>query len=101
MGGAGSGTNPEQLFAAAYGACFAATIKTIAEAEKKTIGDVRVDAAVSVGVENNLYDLSVRLSVTADETDASTLKGLVEKAKGACPYSRATRGNVETVVEVS
>lgn len=101
MGGAGSGTNPEQLFAAAYGACFAATIKTIAEAEKTTIGEVRVAAAVSVGVENNVYDLIVRLSVEADQTDDVTLRGLIEKAKRACPYSRATRGNVETVVELS
>lgn len=100
MGGKGAGVNPEQLFAAGYGSCFASTLKVIARTSGKPLGEVEVTAEVDVNLNDGAYDLSVRLLVKATGTDTATLKGLIESAKAACPYSRATRNNVTTTVTI-
>ena len=99
LGGSGAGTNPEQLFGAGYAACFATTVEVIAKAEGKAIGGVKVAAEVDMLLEGGTYDLAVRLTVTAD-ADRATLEQIVEKAKSACPYSRATRNTLQTSVRV-
>jgi osmotically inducible protein OsmC len=99
LGGTGEGTNPEQLFGAGYAACFATTLEVIAKSEGKALTGVNVVAEVDMLLENNRYDLAVRLLVNAD-TDRATLEALVEKARGACPYSRATRNTLATTVRV-
>ncbi len=100
LGGDGQGTNPEQLFAAGYGACFAGTLTAIAKAEGKPVSDVEVGAEVDMMLRDGTYDLGVRLAVKAAGVDRATLDALVEKAKLACPYARATRNNVESRVRV-
>jgi Ohr subfamily peroxiredoxin len=101
MGGSGPGTNPEQLFAAGYAACFASTLTAIAQADGTPVKDVAVDAEVDIVLEHGNYDLAVRLFVTAGGTDSPTLDALIAKAKQSCPYSRATFGRVETVVRAA
>ena len=101
LGGTGEGTNPEQLFAAAYAACFASTVQTIAKAERLPIGDVAIRGEVDILLEGTTYDLAVRLFLTADGLDRASLTAVVEKAKAACPYARAIRNNVKTEVTLS
>ncbi|NOU30700.1 MAG: Ohr family peroxiredoxin [Polyangiaceae bacterium] len=101
LGGSGKGTNPEQLFAAGYGACFASTLANVAKAEGELVRNVQVDSAVDLHFDAVNYDLGVRLTVRAEGVDQATLDALVEKAKAACPYSRATRNNVITSVKAS
>ncbi|MFD0684721.1 organic hydroperoxide resistance protein [Actinomadura fibrosa] len=101
MGGSGDGTNPEQLFAAGYAACFASALGAVARATKQDVRDVSVTAEVGIGgdVENG-FGLSVVLRVELPD-DLENGRELVEKAHQVCPYSNATRGNipVELVVE--
>lgn len=101
LGGDGNGTNPEQLFAAGYGACFGSTLATIAKAEGAALRNVHVDSEVDMNNESGNYDLAVRLAVRAENVDRPTLEALVEKAKAACPYSRAIRGNVVTAITIA
>lgn len=101
LGGDGSGTNPEQLFGAGYAACFASTIAHIAKTEGQPVGRVSVDAEVDMLQENGAYDLAVRLVVSADGPSRAALEAIVEKAKVACPYSRATRTTIPTTVRIS
>jgi lipoyl-dependent peroxiredoxin len=101
MGGTGNGTNPEQLFAAGYGACFASTIKAVAVARGKHVEAVEVNAEVDVNLDKGSHGLAVRLTVKAWGVDPATLYALIDGAKAACPYSRATRNNVTTTVTVS
>ncbi|MFC5748011.1 organic hydroperoxide resistance protein [Actinomadura rugatobispora] len=103
MGGSGEGTNPEQLFAAGYAACFASALSAVARAERHDVRDVSVTAEVGIGgdVESG-FGLSVVLRVELpDELAGDTGRALVEQAHQVCPYSNATRGNipVELVVE--
>lgn len=100
MGGDGKGTNPEQLFAAGYAACFASTLAAIAKASGHSLTDVTIAAEVDVGVENGAYDLAIRLVVSGAGVDRATLEPLIERAKSACPYSRATRNNLACAVSV-
>ena len=103
MGGPGGGTNPEQLFAAGYAACFASAIGAVARGTGQDVKDVSVTAEVGIGgsVEAG-FNLSVVLRVELPEALAGEPgRVLVEKAHQVCPYSNATRGNipVELVVE--
>ncbi|MBC8072224.1 MAG: Ohr family peroxiredoxin [Deltaproteobacteria bacterium] len=100
LGGDGDGTNPEQLFGAAYGACFGSTLSTIAKAEGKVLRNVHVDAEVELHSEDGNYGLAVRLGVRAEGVDRPGLEGLIEKAKVTCPYARAVRNNVVTTVSL-
>ncbi|WP_433472834.1 organic hydroperoxide resistance protein [Spirillospora sp. CA-142024] len=101
MGGSGDGTNPEQLFAAGYAACFASALGAVARATRQDVRDVSVTAEVGIGgsVESG-FGLSVVLRIELPD-DLENGSDLVERAHQVCPYSNATRGNipVELVVE--
>ncbi|MFE5011099.1 organic hydroperoxide resistance protein [Streptomyces sp. NPDC056696] len=102
MGGNGQGTNPEQLFAAGYSACFASALGLVGRAAKVDISDAAVTAEVGIGKQGEGFGLAVTLRVELPGTvDAETGRKLVEQAHQVCPYSNATRGNidVELVVE--
>ncbi|MET8697879.1 MULTISPECIES: organic hydroperoxide resistance protein [unclassified Kitasatospora] len=102
LGGSGQGTNPEQLFAAGYSACFASALSLVGRQSKVDTGDISVTAEVSIGRDGEGFGLSVVLRVELPEALAGeTGELLVKKAHEVCPYSRATRGNipVELVVE--
>lgn len=101
MGGDGSGTNPEQLFACGYAACFASTIDFLAKQEKLVLGPIEVTARVSLGkLDGEGYGLAVELDVALPGVAHELAERIVEKAKRNCPYSNATRGNVETHVTI-
>jgi Ohr subfamily peroxiredoxin len=102
LGGNGKGTNPEQLFAAGYAACFASALGGVGRAAKVDTGEVSVTAEVSLNKDDDGFGLSVVLRVELpDELQNDQGRELVEAAHATCPYSKATRGNiaVELVVE--
>ncbi|MET8521479.1 organic hydroperoxide resistance protein [Nocardioides sp. NPDC023903] len=101
MGGAGGATNPEQLFAAGYAACFHSALKLVAGKAKVDMTDSEVVADVSIG-ENGQggFGLAVQLEVTIPGADAATAQQLAEQAHQVCPYSNATRGNIEVKLTV-
>ncbi|MCW2859621.1 MAG: Ohr subfamily peroxiredoxin [Actinoallomurus sp.] len=103
MGGDGAGTNPEQLFAAGYAACFASALNMIAGKKKVDLADAAVTAEVGISPNGaGGFGLSVTLRVELpDDVPAETGRELLEAAHQVCPYSNATRGNipVELVVE--
>jgi lipoyl-dependent peroxiredoxin len=102
MGGAGGeGTNPEQLFAAGYSACFDSALNMVARMGKVKIEGSEVTATVSFGkVEDGGFGIAVKLDVRVLGVDHETAVSLVEAAHGACPYSRATRGNIAVELNV-
>ena len=94
-GPGGAGTNPEQLFAAGYAACFLGAIKFVARQRKVAVpDDASVTAAVGIGPVAVGYALDVELGVSLPGLDRATAQALVEGAHERCPYSNATRGNV-------
>ncbi|MPY64377.1 organic hydroperoxide resistance protein [Streptomyces spongiae] len=102
MGGNGQGTNPEQLFAAGYAACFGSALGLVGRAAKVDVADAAVTAEVGIGKQGEGFALKVTLRVELpDSVDEATGRKLVEQAHQVCPYSNATRGNVpvELVVE--
>ncbi|MFF4753002.1 organic hydroperoxide resistance protein [Streptomyces sp. NPDC002514] len=102
MGGNGQGTNPEQLFAAGYAACFGSALGAVGRQAKVDVSDASVTAEVGIGKQGEGFALKVTLRVELPDTvDAETGRTLVEQAHQVCPYSNATRGNVpvELVVE--
>jgi osmotically inducible protein OsmC len=101
MGGAGGATNPEQLFAAGYAACFHSALKVVAGQEKADVTGTEVSASVSIGtLDNGGFGLAVELDVHAPNLEHDAALALVEKAHQVCPYSNATRGNVEVKLTV-
>lgn len=101
MGGAGGATNPEQLFAAGYAACFHSALKLVAGQEKADVTGTEVSASVSIGtLDNGGFGLAVELDVHAPNLEHDAALALVEKAHQVCPYSNATRGNVEVKLTV-
>ena len=98
MGGPGGGTNPEQLFAAGYAACFHQALKLAAGQEKVGIDDSSVDAAVGIGPDDTSFSLQVSLTVHLPGTDQETADRLSRRAHELCPYSKATRGNLAVTV---
>ena len=100
MGGSGAGTNPEQLFAAGYSACFQGALGVVARQEKADISGSLVTVSVSIGkTEAGGFGLEVAISASIPNVDKATAQALVEKAHQVCPYSNATRGNIK--VELS
>jgi lipoyl-dependent peroxiredoxin len=97
MGGEGGGTNPEQLFAVGYAACFESALGAVARRQKVEVADVAVDSSVSlIPTEERGFKLGVELTVTLPSVeDREQAVALVQAAHGVCPYSNATRGNVE------
>ncbi|OAM74322.1 organic hydroperoxide resistance protein [Devosia elaeis] len=106
MGGNdGPGTNPEQLFAVGYSACFLGALKAVARGEKVKIPDeASIDSAVSFGDNANEggkgFNIAVELKVTLPGFDRAQAEDLVHKAHQICPYSNATRGNVDVTLTV-
>ncbi|WP_406430314.1 organic hydroperoxide resistance protein [Streptomyces sp. NBC_01589] len=102
MGGSGQGTNPEQLFAAGYAACFASALGLVGRQAKIDVSDAAVTGEVGIGKQGEGFGLAVTLRVELPATvDEATGRKLVEQAHQVCPYSNATRGNipVELVIE--
>jgi osmotically inducible protein OsmC len=97
MGGDGGGTNPEQLFAIGYAACFEGAIGVAGRREKVEVGDVSILSQVTLSpTEERGFGLGVRLDVTLPQvTDPDQAVRIVEAAHQVCPYSNATRGNIE------
>jgi len=102
MGGPGGATNPEQLFAAGYAACFHSALKVVAKKAGADAGESEVVADVSIG-ENGEggFGLAVGLEVTLPNVAREDAEKLVEAAHQVCPYSNATRGNIEVTLTVA
>jgi len=100
LGGSGSGyTNPEQLFAAGYAACFDSALSHVVKAGKLTTGTTAVRAHVGIGSNGEGgFGLTVTLEVNVPDVDQAQAESIVEKAHQTCPYSNATRGNIEVVL---
>jgi Ohr subfamily peroxiredoxin len=100
LGGEGDGTNPEELFAVGFAACFEGALGGVARREKLELGDVAIDSKVSLyPTEERGFKLGVELDVTlSDISDTEQAKQIVAAAHKVCPYSNATRGNVEVTL---
>jgi lipoyl-dependent peroxiredoxin len=97
----GTGTNPEQLFAAGYSACFIGAMKAVAGKMKITLpADLAVDAEVDLGPVGAVYGIAARLNVTLPGMDREAAQGLIDAAHKVCPYSNATRGNIDVAVNL-
>ena len=96
LGGNGEGTNPEQLFAAGYAACFGSALGLVGRQAKVDVSDAAVTAEVGIGKQGEGFALKVTLRVELPDTvDEATGRKLVETAHQVCPYSNATRGNID------
>ncbi len=96
MGGTGEGTNPEQLFACGYSACFLGAIKFVAGKEKVAVpADASITGRVGIGPIPTGFGLQVELRISLPGMDREQAQALVDKAHVVCPYSNATRGNIE------
>ncbi len=92
----GEGTNPEQLFAAGYAACFESAVRHVARAKKVKVERSKVSSEVTLGSrDDGGFQIAVRLSISLPEVDRGTAEQLVAAAHLVCPYSHATRGNVQ------
>jgi lipoyl-dependent peroxiredoxin len=99
LGGSGAaGTNPEQLFAAGYSACFGSALGHVARAQKVTTGPVSITANVTIGPVGQAFGLAVELIADIPELPRPQAEALLQAAHKVCPYSNATRGNI--VVDV-
>lgn len=102
LGGAGgAGTNPEQLFAAGYAACFGSALSYVARAQKIVTGPVEITARVGIGPVGAGFGLSVDLVAALPELPREQAVALVEAAHQVCPYSNATRGNIPVTLSVA
>ena len=101
MGGPGGATNPEQLFAVGYAACFHSALKLVAGQAGEDVTGSEVSASVSIGMNDaGGFDLAVELDVSVPDLDRDTVQKLTERAHEVCPYSNATRGNIEVKLTV-
>ena len=97
LGGAGGdGTNPEQLFAAGYSACFIGALRAVSAREKITLPkDVAIDGSVGIGQIPNGFGIEVELKISLPGMDRAEAQALIDKAHVVCPYSNATRNNID------
>ena len=101
MGGSGEGTNPEQLFAAGYSACFLSALHAAGRQQKLDTTDAAVSASVSIGgLDGGGFGLAVELDVYVPNVTREEAEKLAEAAHAICPYSNATRGNIEVTLTV-
>lgn len=101
MGGPGGAyTNPEQLFAAGYAACFDSALQFVILKEGLKQKESYVEASVSIERSGLAFDLSVKLKIFVKDVEPEVVKQLVEKAHQTCPYSKATRGNIPVEFEI-
>ena len=101
LGGKGEGTNPEQLFAAGYSACFGSAVAHIARLQKITTGPIEISASVSIGPVEKGFGLEVELVANIPELARDQAEALVKAAHEVCPYSNATRGNIVVAVRLA
>ena len=103
LGGAGGdGTNPEQLFAAGYSACFLGAMKFVAMRDKIAIpADVSVQGSVGIGPIPTGFGIEVELKISLPGLDRAVAQALVDKAHIVCPYSNATRGNIDVTLTLA
>ena len=101
LGGKGEGTNPEQLFAAGYAACFGSAIAAVARIQKITTGPISVTTKVTLGTIGQGYGLAVELEASLPEMPRDKAEALVAAAHQVCPYSNATRGNIVVDVKLA
>jgi len=102
LGGAGdAGTNPEQLFAAGYSACFLGALKLVASREKLSLpADTQITGAVGIGAIPTGFGIQAALQIRVPGLPREQVQALVEKAHIVCPYSNATRGNIDVTLTV-
>ena len=101
MGGSGEGTNPEQLFAAGYSACFLGAVHAAGRELKLDTTDAAVSASVGIGSNGEGgFGLEVELDVYVPNVSPEEAKQVADKAHTICPYSNATRGNIEVTVAI-
>ncbi len=102
MGGPGGATNPEQLFAAGYAACFQSALAVVGRRQGVDTSESTVEADVTIGtIPGGGYGLAVALRVSIPGADAETTRALAEAAHQVCPYSNATRGNIDVTVSAA
>jgi Ohr subfamily peroxiredoxin len=100
-GSSGTGTNPEQLFAAGWSACFIGAMRRAAASTKIALpADTAVDAEVDLCVTDDAYSLQARLNVSLPGVEREVAEALANAAHQICPYSKATRGNIDVVINV-
>ncbi len=98
-GTSGTGTNPEQLFAAGYAACFVGAMKAVAGMQKITLpADLAIDSSVDLGKVGQAYGIAVKLDVSLPGMERAAAQKLVDDAHQVCPYSNATRGNIDVTL---
>ncbi|MGW1888941.1 organic hydroperoxide resistance protein [Streptomyces sp. NPDC002004] len=98
MGGSGAGTNPEQLFAAGYSACFQGALAVVARQENADVSGSTVTVEVGIGKNDEGFGITAAIRANIPNVDAGTAQALLEKAHQVCPYSKATRGNIEVTL---
>ena len=102
MGGGGGGVNPEQLFAAGYSACFLGAMKFVAGNEKLAVpADTSINATVGIGQIPAGFGIEVQMVVSLPGMDRAVAQALVDKAHQVCPYSNATRGNIDVTITLA
>jgi lipoyl-dependent peroxiredoxin len=100
-GRSGAGTNPEQLFAAGWSACYESAMELVAKRMKIALPtDLAIDAEVDLGPNGDAYDVAVRLNVSLPGLEPAMARRLVEATHDVCPYSRATQGNTDVVTNL-
>ena len=100
-GTSGTGTNPEQLFAAGYAACFVGAMKAVAGMQKITLpADLAIDSSVDLGKVGQAYGIAVKLDVSLPGMERAAAQKLVDDAHQVCPYSNATRGNIDVTLNL-
>ena len=100
-GTAGTGTNPEQLFAAGYAACFIGAMKAVAGMQKITLpADLAIDSSVNLGKVGQAYGIAATLNVALPGMERGAAQKLVDAAHQVCPYSNATRGNIDVTINL-
>ena len=100
MGGTGAGSNPEQLFAAGYAACFHSALRFVARRQPAELGDSTVTAQVGIGPEDGAFGLVVTLIIHVPGMERDKARELADAAHQVCPYSRATRGNISVELRI-
>ena len=102
LGGKGGATNPEQLFAAGYSACFMGALKHVAGLKKVAVpADASIDASVDLGPIPNGVGIAARLKISLPGLDRAVAQDLVDSAHVVCPYSNATRGNIDVILTLA
>ena len=102
MGGPGNGVNPEQLFASGYSACFIGAMKFVAGTQKIALpADTSINATVGIGQIPAGFGIEVQLLVKVPGVDRAVAQDIVDKAHQVCPYSNATRGNIEVTITLA